>query len=102
MTTVVGPVKAPVGLTGGVLAAYGITAAAVISSGPSTLCTLACQVAGSIVLNDNNSTSSGNSIANQIFSGSMSVGQILELNWPCATGITASVVTTGTFSTTFS
>lgn len=99
--TVVGPIVAPLGQPGGVSAAYDITAAAVVASGPGLACRLACQVAGSITLNDNNSTSSGNSVANQIFSGSMTAGQVIPLNWPVAHGITASLVTSGTFSLTF-
>lgn len=100
--SVAGPVKAPLGLPGGISAAYGITAAAVITSGPAVACTLTCQVPGSIVLNDNNATGGSNSISNQIISVSMTAGQVIKLNWSCATGITASSVTSGTFSLTFS
>lgn len=71
------------------------------SPNPSVLCALVCQVAGSITLNDSYSTT-GAAVTNQIIAVAMTAGQVLVLNWPCASGITASVVSTGTFALTFS
>lgn len=103
--TIVGPVNGLVlGQPGGIWAVYNITAAATFtgaSANPSILCTLSCQVAGTITLNDADSTGTA-AITNQIFtSTTITAGQVIILNWPCLNGITASVVTTGTFSLTF-
>lgn len=63
--------------------------------------TLICQVGGAITLNDCNTVASA-AITNQIFAGSsLTAGQVITLNWPCMLGLTASVVTTGTFSLSF-
>lgn len=95
--TVVGPVVAPLGQPGGVSAAYDIAAATVIASGPA----LACQVAGSITLNDS-ATTGGAAITNQIIAVTMTAGQVIPLNFPCASGIVASSVTGGgVFSCSF-
>ena len=67
---------------------------------PSILCALSCQVGGSITLNDSNTIAAA-AITNQIIVVTMTAGGVLTLNWPCALGITASAVTTGTFSLTY-
>lgn len=98
---IVGPIQGVTpGLPGGILAALQVTAAQVLSASSGILCNVVCQVAGSITLNDCATTGSA-SIANQIWTGSMTVGQVLPLYWPCSTGIVVSSVVTGTFSISF-
>lgn len=90
------------GLPGGVSSAINITAAQVIKAKPGVLATLVCVVAGSITLNDS-ATTGGAGATNEFYTNaSMTAGQVVPLNWPCFAGITASVVTTGTFSISFS
>jgi Ubiquitin-activating enzyme E1 FCCH domain len=77
------------------------SAGTIYNVNPSILCQVACQVAGTITLNDSNTLAAAG-LTNQIITiASMTAGQVLALNWPCALGITASVVTTGTFSVSF-
>lgn len=77
-----------------------ITAAAVIKDLPGSVGKLICVVAGSagnVTLNDT-TTTGGASAANEIITiafGSLAVGQVIDLNCKCTSGITISAVTTG-------
>lgn len=101
MATIVGPVQniAP-GLPGGASAAYNVTAVGVIKGAPGVLVRVSCITAGSITLNDL-ATTSGAGLANQIWGGSLTAGQVLELNWPCAAGIVVSAITTAVVAIAF-
>jgi len=102
MATIVGPVSQAPGLPGGVLAALNVTAPAVIKAAPGIVCSVSCIVAGTLQLNDCATTGAA-SAANAIFSTTtMTAGQVVTLNWPCATGIVAGTVSTGTFAVSFS
>lgn len=104
----------PILAVGGVSGAWTITTAinstgypAYVSGGicfvanSTVVCNLVCQVGGSIVLNDCPTVATAG-ISNQIISVTMTAGQVITLDWPCADGVVASSVTTGTFSLTFS
>lgn len=99
---IVGPVQgiAP-GLPGGVSAAYDVAAAGVIKNAPGVLVRISCITAGSITLNDS-ATTGGAALTNEIFSGSLTAGQVVELDWPCAAGITVSAVTSAVVALAFS
>lgn len=100
--TIVGPVNTiSPGLPGGNSAALNVTAAIVLKAAPGFLGKVVCVTAGSLTLNDN-SALTGNSAANEIWSGSMTAGQVLQLDWPCGTGITVSAVTTAVLSISYS
>jgi hypothetical protein len=92
--TLTGPITAAPKLPGGVTAGYSVAAAGVVKTGPSFLARLACQVAGSITLNDCATTGAA-AISNQIITVTMTAGQVIPLSWPCLLGITASVVAGG-------
>jgi hypothetical protein len=100
--TVVGPVQgiAP-GLPGGLSAAYNVTAPGVIKSAPGVLVRVSCITAGSVTLNDS-ATTGGAAITNEIWAGSLTAGQVLEFDWPCAAGIVVSAVTTAVVAIAFS
>lgn len=80
--------------------ALNVTAAAVISASPTTLRKLivsAPGTVGNLVLNDTDDLGSV-AAANQIVSipfGSLVAGQIINLDWPCYTGLVVSAMTTG-------
>jgi hypothetical protein len=93
---------------GGNGAALNITAAVVLKATPGTLFRVTVSTigsAGALTLNDNTALT-GNVAANQIVSipfGSLTAGQVITLEWPCAAGIVVSAVTTGgVFAATFS
>lgn len=98
--TIAGPVQAAPGLPGGVSAAYGVNAIGVIKAASGVLYRISCGTAGSLTLNDAASTA-GSNATNQIWSGSLTAGQVLELDWPCAAGITVSAVTSAVVSLAF-
>lgn len=85
---------------GGVNSALDITAAKVIKATPGRLIRVVVNVvgtAGSLTLNDT-TTTGGAAAANQILTiafGSLTVGQVLTLEWPCSSGIVVSAVPTG-------
>lgn len=82
---------------------YGLTnvaAAATIKALPGVIATIIVVVAGSGgALTVNNCATTGTATtANEILTiafGSLTVGQIINLNFPCSVGITVSAVTTG-------
>lgn len=86
---------------GGNSSSLNVTAAKVVKSSPGTLYRIVVQTvpsAGNLTVNDNNSTSSGNTAATQLLNvafGSLTAGQVITLEAPCATGITVSSVGTG-------
>lgn len=86
---------------GGISPKYNVTAATVVKLTPGTLYRIVVQVAptaGNLVVNDNAATGGSNTIANQILTvafGSLAAGQVIEVQWPCLTGITISSVGTG-------
>lgn len=90
------------GLPGGIGSALNITAAETIKASPGICNKLVCEVAGTITLNDAASTGASDA-ANEIYTGAMTAGQVLPLDWPCFAGITVSAVTGGgQFSLSFS
>ena len=99
--TFAGPTSAPLLLPGGVSAAYDVTAPAVIKAYPGIVVTVSCITAGSLTLNDS-ATTGGAALTNEIWSGALTAGQVLVLDWPCATGIVVSAVTTAVVSIAFS
>ena len=77
-----------------------VTAAAALKAHPGVLATVIVVVAGSGgSLTFNNCTTTGGATAgNTIFTAAnsaLSVGQILNFNFPCNVGITLSAITTG-------
>ncbi len=99
--TTAGPVSAPPGLPGGVFGAYDVAAPAVVKASPGIVFRVSCATAGSLTLNDAATTGAA-AITNQIWSGSLSAGQVLDLQWPCAAGIVVSAVTTAVVSVSYS
>jgi hypothetical protein len=94
---------------GGNVAALNITAAVAIKATPGTVFRITVSTpgsAGNLVINDNTQTGGTNTAANQILSvpfGSLTAGQVITLEWPCANGITVSAVPTGgVFAMTYS
>jgi hypothetical protein len=85
--TIVGPISASPGLAGGVSAANNITAVQVIKAAPGIAVRISCITAGSLTLNDS-ATLGGIAATNAFFSGSLTAGQVVELDWPCSAGIT--------------
>ena len=90
--TIAGPIQNLTGLPNGSSSALNLTAAQVVKAAPGILNKISCIVAGSITINDL-AVNSGAGAANEIWSGSLTAGQVLELDWPCITGITVSSVT---------
>jgi len=82
---------------GGASSTLNVTAAAVIKATPGRLVkilVIAPGSAGNLVINDLASTS-GSAAANTILSlafGSMTAGQVVVLDWPCAVGIAVTAV----------
>ncbi len=85
---------------GGSLPVYDINAAAVIKANPGVLYRIIVNTApsaGDLIVNDCLTTGAA-AITNQIISlafGSLTLGTIIELQWPCNTGIVISSVGTG-------
>lgn len=99
--TIVGPAQGiSTGLAGGLSAAYNVTATGVIKGAPGVLARISCATAGSITVNDATSTGSS-AITNQIWSGSLTAGQVVELDWPCVAGITVSALTSAVVALAF-
>jgi hypothetical protein len=100
MGTAGGPVPVYIQRPGGVSSALDVTTTKVVKSSPGVLVrvvVVAPGSAGTLTINDNNSTSSGNSAANEIYTiayTGLAVGQVIWLNWPCVTGITISAIPT--------
>ena len=100
--TLTGPISGiSPGLPGGVQAAYNITGPQVIKPAKGVLCKISVQAAvTAITINDCSATGNA-AITNQIYTNTaLAVGDVVELDWPCATGITVSALT-GTISMTF-
>ena len=99
--TAIGPISVSVGLPGGVSAAINVNAAAVIKASAGILCRIvvvAAGSAGSFVINDLASTS-GSAATNTIWTAAYNAtnvyaGAVIELLWPCATGIAVTTLTT--------
>lgn len=83
--------------SGGASSTLNITAAAVIKATPGRLCkiiVIAPGSAGNLVINDLAATS-GSTAANTVVTlafGSMTAGQVITLDWPCAVGIAVTAV----------
>lgn len=99
--TIVGPVSASPGLPGGASSAINITGAQVIKGRPGLCVRLTCITAGTPTLNDAATTGAA-AASNEFFSGALTAGQVVPLNWPCAAGIVVSAVSAGVFSIAFS
>jgi hypothetical protein len=92
---------------GGTDSALNLTAAAVIKSSPGRLvriAVLASNTSAAATFYDNNSTSSGNVAAAEIFAipQNATAGTIYYLDWPCNTGITLAAAGGGTFAISYS
>lgn len=100
MATPVGPITASPGLPGGVSASLNVTAAGVVKPTAGVLARILVNApgsAGNLTLNDVATTGAA-AAANQILTiafGSLTVGQVISLEWPCGTGIVVSSVPTG-------
>jgi hypothetical protein len=98
--TIVGPAVLNAGVPGGNSAALNITGAQVIKAGPGLLmrvCISAIGSGGTLTFNDCLTTGAA-AAANQIVSiaqASLALGQVITLEWPCATGIVVSAFPTG-------
>jgi hypothetical protein len=101
MATFVGPVAASPGLPGGTHAALNVTAATVIKAAAGILNKITCSVAGSITISDT-TTTGGGTATNLVWSGSLTAGQVLVLDWPCGTGITVTALTTAVVAVSYS
>jgi hypothetical protein len=99
--TIVGPLQNVTGAPNGSFAALNLTTAQVVKAAPGVLYKVVCVVAGSITLNDLASTS-GSAAANTIFTGSVTAGQVIELDWPCLTGIAVTAITTAQVNVSYS
>src|ERR1700693_2787913 len=93
---------------GGNATVLNITAPAVLKASPGTLVRIVVSAigsAGALTLNDAATTGAA-AQANAILSipsGSLTAGQVIPLEWPCATGIVVSAVPTGgVFAAAFS
>lgn len=79
---------------------YNTTAAKVIKATPGRLARISvvtAGTAGNLTINDNNATGASNVIGNEIFNaafGTIPLGTVITLDWPCKTGITVSVMPT--------
>lgn len=96
--TIVGPLRnIQPALPGGNSAAYNVSATGNVINRPCVLKRIVCNVAGSLTMND---TASGGTpgITNQIWTGALTLGQVVELDWPCGFGITVSALTSAVVS----
>lgn len=84
--------------------ATNVSAAAVIKATPGVIVSIICNTAGSITLNNCAvlSGAGGPTTANQVFSGSLTAGQILTFNFKCNIGITLSAVTSAVIAISYS
>lgn len=100
--TIIGPVTViSLGLPGGVSAAINLTAPQVIKAAAGVCAKVSCIATGNLTLNDV-ATTGGAAATNEFFTATgLTAGEVIELDWPCATGIVASVAT-GTFAISFS
>jgi hypothetical protein len=96
--TLVGPLD--IDGASGTSAAYDIaTTGVVVNKTETILHKIVCQVAGSIGLND---AISGPVITNQILPvTAFAAGEVLDLDWPCATGVYATVSGSGVFAISY-
>jgi hypothetical protein len=99
--TIVGPVATSPGLPGGVSVAINLTSAQVVKATPGICAKISCIVGGSLTLNDCTTTGAA-AAANEIYSGTLTAGQVVPLNWPCALGICVSQITSAQVSIAFS
>lgn len=98
---IVGPVaNISPGLAGGVYAAFDVSAPTAIKASPGYCARICVQADGDITVNDS-ATTSGASASNQIYSGSVTAGQVVPLLWPCSAGIVVSAVTSATVAISF-
>jgi hypothetical protein len=85
---------------GGNISALNVAAAGVVKNTPGMLFRIVVEVAptaGNLTVNDL-AANSGAAVANQIISvpfGSLVIGQVITLDWPCKNGIVVSSVGTG-------
>jgi hypothetical protein len=98
--TIVGPINVAAGLPGGVSAANNLTGPQVIKAAPGVCVTITSISGTALTLNDC-ATTGAVAATNEFYSATLTAGQVVVLNWPCAVGIVASAVT-GTFSIAFS
>lgn len=101
-----GPIPVFGQYTGGNKGTYNVTAAGILKKDaankalPGVLKRIVIQVVGSggvLTLNDTDLVGNA-AVGNQIFTAptaNLTVGQVIFLDWPCATGIVASVVSGG-------
>lgn len=96
--------------TGGLSSALNVTAAAVVKATPGKLAKIIVVIApttsGALTVNDAATTGAA-ATANQVLSipfGSLTAGQVIDLEWPCGVGIVISAVGGGTpqYSVSFS
>lgn len=98
--TAVGPINVAEGYPGGASAALNVTAAAVLKAAPGVCVRISVITAGSagtLAINDCTTTGAA-ATANQFYNGlnaSLTQGAVVELDWPCGSGITVSAVPTG-------
>ena len=95
---IVGPVNGIVLAPAAPSIAYQVSTVAVLKSAAGLCVSLICVGAGTIGLFDASATANMSS-SNQFYSGTLSLGQTLQLNNPCAAGIAASAG--GTFNVLF-
>lgn len=89
------------GLPGGASSALNLTAAQVLKALPGICVKLICVVSGNLTLNDSATTGAA-TLANEFYAATAAaVGTVVELNFPCAAGITASAAT-GQWAISFS
>lgn len=72
---------------------YNITAAAVVKAFPGVLSKISCNVACTTFTVNDCATTGAAAASNQIWSGALTAGQVLPLDWPCKTGIVVSAIT---------
>lgn len=86
--------------TGGAKSSLNVTAAAVIKATPGRLCKIVVNgvvgTGGALTFNDCATTAAA-AAANQIYTaaGTVAVGTVITLDWPCLVGIVCSAVPTG-------
>lgn len=98
-SSLAGPCRQSVALPGGTYAAYNIVGPLIVKPSAGIVAKVFCSSSGTLKLNDCTTQAAavaGNLVATCVLTG----GQVLSLDWPCATGIVASSVS-GVFSVSF-